>query len=154
MNRIAIDPDRLAARAGRRLLFFLAAVLVAGLPVVGQEMGPPRPPLVPLLEPRPAELPGPGNQLQTVRPAEEKQPIASFLKSLQGSDATIEVIVGQARLLTTRQPIATERGAAVVAVGDPSVVDFEVLPNPRMIRLIGKRPGVTDLSIITADEQT
>src|SRR5262249_39694545 len=61
--------------------------------------------------------------------------------------------LGQARLLTAKQPIAAERGTAVVAVGDPTVVDFEVLPNPRMLRLIGKRPGVTDLSIITADGQ-
>jgi pilus assembly protein CpaC len=38
----------------------------------------------------------------------------------------------------------------VIAVGDPTVVEFEVLPNPRMIRVLGRRAGVTDLSITTA----
>jgi pilus assembly protein CpaC len=99
------------------------------------------------------ESKAPDGQWQAQRTVESGQPIASFLQSVQGTDAVMEVTLGQARLLTTKQPIATERGSAVVAVGDPTVVDFEVLPNPRMIRLIGKRPGVTDLSIITADGQ-
>ena len=42
----------------------------------------------------------------------------------------------------------------MIAVGDPTVLEFEVLPNPRLIRLIGSRAGVTDLSITTADQQT
>jgi pilus assembly protein CpaC len=32
-------------------------------------------------------------------------------------------------------------------------VDFEILPNPRMIRLLGKRAGVTDLTFVTSDDQ-
>ena len=39
-------------------------------------------------------------------------------------------------------------------MGDPAVVEFEVLPNPRIIRLLGRRPGVTDLSITSVDGQT
>src|SRR5437870_6999551 len=42
----------------------------------------------------------------------------------------------------------------MIAVGDPSMLDFEVLPNPRMIRLTGLRAGVTDLSITTADSES
>ena len=38
----------------------------------------------------------------------------------------------------------------MVAVGDPTVIDFDVLPNPRMIRVLGRRVGVTDLTIVTA----
>jgi pilus assembly protein CpaC len=41
----------------------------------------------------------------------------------------------------------------VIAVGDPTVIDFEVLPNPRMIRVLGKRAGVTDLFITTDDDE-
>jgi pilus assembly protein CpaC len=33
-------------------------------------------------------------------------------------------------------------------------MEFEVLPNPRMIRVIGKRIGVSDLSMVTSDGQT
>lgn len=62
--------------------------------------------------------------------------------------------MGQGRLLTLKEDVANRRGAAVIAVGDPTIGDFEVLPNPRMIRVIGRRAGVTDLSITTADGQT
>ena len=41
-----------------------------------------------------------------------------------------------------------------IAIGDPSILEFEVLPNPHMIRLLGRRPGTTDLSITTVDGQT
>src|SRR5260370_32567144 len=44
---------------------------------------------------------------------------------------------------------------AVIAVGDPSVVDFNVIDpkDPRQIRLVGQRIGTTDLSIVTADNR-
>ena len=32
-------------------------------------------------------------------------------------------------------------------------MDFVVLSNPRMIRLLGKRPGITDLSVVCTDGQ-
>jgi pilus assembly protein CpaC len=79
--------------------------------------------------------------------------VASFIDSLRGNDAAIEVIVGQGRLLTLKSDIATKDRSAVVAVGDPTILEFDVLPNPRMLRLIGLRAGVTDLSITTADNQ-
>lgn len=81
-------------------------------------------------------------------------PVAAFIDTLDSSDIAIEVVLGQSRLITAKMDIASRTGTAVIAVGDPSVVDFEVLPNPRVIRLVGKRAGVTDLSIITGDGQT
>lgn len=88
--------------------------------------------------------------------AKVDKPVAlpTFIETLKGNDAAIEVAVGQGRLLTTKHPVQTGNGARFIAVGDPSIVDFEVLPNPQMIRIIGRQPGVTDLSITTADNQT
>lgn len=127
-------------------------------PVVAQNrLGPEAPPHrepIPLIEPCPQQGAERENQWQTTREGADREPTAAFLKSLQGSDSTIDVVLGQARLLTTRKPIANEDGVAVIAVGDPTILDFEVLSNPRTIRLIGRRPGVTDLSITTADDQT
>ncbi|NIN76909.1 MAG: hypothetical protein GTO37_03945, partial [Planctomycetales bacterium] len=107
-------------------------------------------PTVPQQAGRPAEGEGAGAKWQTRRPG---QPVASFLESLKGNDAAFQVVVGQGRLLTTKKPIAEENGVGVIAVGDPTIVDFEVLPNPRMIRVIGRRAGVTDLSITTAEDE-
>ncbi len=111
-------------------------------------------PVVPLMSPRPTEGPEEQERWTTARAGREREPMAAFLDSLKGSDAAIEVIVGQARMLTTKKPIASEGGAAVVAVADPTVLDFEVLPNPRMLRLAGKRAGVTDFTIVTEDGET
>lgn len=108
-------------------------------------------PPVPRQHPRPAEGMRRDEQWQIERPEDDKQPVASFIDSLKGADAALRVVVGQGRLLTTKRPIAKNEGVAVIAVGDPSIVDFEVLPDPRMIRLIGSRAGVTDLSITTTD---
>jgi pilus assembly protein CpaC len=41
-----------------------------------------------------------------------------------------------------------------IAVGDPTVLDFDLMPNSRMIRLLGKRVGITDLSIVTGSGQS
>ncbi len=88
-------------------------------------------------------------QLEPGRPA----PLANLLAPARNDDSVITLVVGQGRLLTARAPLVQEGGAAVIAVGDPSIVDFEVLPNPRMIRLLGKRAGVTDLTFVTSDDQ-
>jgi pilus assembly protein CpaC len=135
------------------LLCALAAPSVRAQEPLPKPKPPTLPPL-PLTESRPVEGDVAEQRFQTGREGADREPIASFLKTLQGSDAIIEVTLGQGRLLTTKKPIVNEKGAAVIAVGDPTILDFEVLPNPRMIRLIGKRPGVTDLSITTADDQT
>jgi pilus assembly protein CpaC len=114
----------------------------------------PRLPVVPLRQPRPAEGTQPGQRWQTGREGPDAAPTASFIDSLRGNDAAFEVVVGQGRLLTIKTDIASRKGTAVIAVGDPTVVEFEVLPNPRMIRVIGRRAGVTDLSVTGADGQT
>jgi pilus assembly protein CpaC len=85
---------------------------------------------------------------------QEKNALPTFIETLKGNDAAIQVTLGQGRLLTTKHPVQTGNGTRFIAVGDPSIVDFEVLPNPQMIRLIGRQAGVTDLSITTADNQT
>ncbi|NIP85346.1 MAG: hypothetical protein GTO03_07210, partial [Planctomycetales bacterium] len=137
----------------------LALVMAGGLP--GSALGQPAQdpqlggmrtllPTVPTQAGRPAEGPGPGAKWDTASP---RGPVASFMESLKGNDAAFHVVVGQGRLLTTKQPIASENGVGLIAVGDPTVVDFEVLPNPRMIRVVGRRAGITDLSITTAGEE-
>ncbi len=108
-------------------------------------------PNVPAVAPRPAEG-ADANQKWNTTP--EAGPTASFIEASRGTDAVIEVIVGQGRLLTLKAAMADERGVGVIAVGDPTVLEFEVLPNPRLVRLIGTRAGVTDLSVTTADQQT
>lgn len=108
-------------------------------------------PVTPERMPRPLEGPAPGEQLQL---GPEAPPVGAFLDSLRGNDAALEIIVGQGRLLTFKSDIASREGTAVIAVGDPTVLDFEVLPNPRMLRILGRQTGVTDLSITTADGET
>jgi hypothetical protein len=115
---------------------------------------PPRLPRVPLQSPRPAQGLKPDQKWRVSREGPEATPTASFLDSLKGNDAVFEVVVGQGRLMTFKDDISGPQGTGVVAVGDPTVLEFEVLPNPRMIRILGKRVGLSDLSIVTADGQT
>jgi pilus assembly protein CpaC len=75
-------------------------------------------------------------------------PMSEFLQSATSSDAILEVIVGQARILTTKEPIAREGQTALLAVGDPTVIDVST-ESPKMVRILGSRVGVTDLSITT-----
>ena len=89
---------------------------------------------VPLAKPRPAQ--GPGS-------------VDSFVDSLRGNDATFKVLVNQARILNLKQDITAGPNQALIAVGDPTILDFTVV-NPRQLRLIGRGVGVTDLAITTA----
>lgn len=87
-------------------------------------------------------------QPEPARPAAE---IAGFVESFRANDAAFEVMIGQGRILTLKKNIAVAgKPSPVVALGDPTVLTFEVL-GPRQIRLTGMRVGVTDLSILTAD---
>jgi len=110
-------------------------------------------PVVPQQESRPAVSSDEAGQWNTGRAGQENEPVAAFIDTLKGNDAAIQIVVGQGRMLTTRGPIATDAGDAMIAVGDPTILDFDILPNPRMIRLLGKRAGVTDLSITTSENQ-
>jgi pilus assembly protein CpaC len=135
--------------------FFAVARVAISQDVAPPDIGGLRPllPVVPQVDSRPAQGDGPHEQFPIARPQTDNVPTASFLESLKGNDAAFFVTVGQGRILTTRQPIAQEEDVAVIAVGDPSIIDFEVLPNARMLRLIGRRPGITDLSITTVDDE-
>ncbi len=108
-------------------------------------------PPVPIKVPRPAQTPDAMWQLERIGP--DGAPVSSFVDTIEGNDAAFEVVVGQGRLMTLKADMARGDGTAVIAIGDPSVVDFQVLPNPRMLRIIGRRAGVTDLSITTAGGQ-
>jgi pilus assembly protein CpaC len=126
-------------------------------PPVGPPSGPqgqPGIPVIPQRFPRPAEGPEANQRWDALRDGIERAPVASFVDTLRGNDAAVEVPVGQGRLLTLKHDVAAQARPAFIAVGDPTMLDFEILPNPRMIRLTGKRPGITDLSVTAADGQT
>lgn len=87
-------------------------------------------------------------------PGRSPEEVGQFIESLGSNDATFEVLVGQGRLLTLKKSIVVAgKAAPVIAVGDPSVADFQVV-GPRQFRVIGQRIGQTDLSITTADGET
>ncbi|HEX8202315.1 MAG TPA: pilus assembly protein N-terminal domain-containing protein, partial [Isosphaeraceae bacterium] len=95
-------------------------------------------PVVPEARPRPTEGPG---------------AVTAFVEGLSTYDATLEVRVGQGRVLTVKEDLAAGKVPALIAVGDPTVIEFVVV-NARQIRIIGQRIGVTDLSLTTSDART
>lgn len=111
-------------------------------------------PAMPSMDARPPEGNDPAERWTRLRPLEDNEPVAGVVAPMQGNDSAIEIIVSQGRLLTLKSPIVGGRRDAMIAVGDPTVIDFEVLPNPQMIRIIGRRAGVTDLSVTTSDGKT
>lgn len=83
----------------------------------------------------------------------EVQKRESLLDSASRTDEVLEIVVGRGRLLTLKHPLAEpDQPAPVIAIGDPTVIDFEVL-GAQQIRLTGQRIGVTDLSIITSSDE-
>lgn len=90
----------------------------------------------------------------------ERQPrsaedVRQFMDNLTTPDAQFEVVLGQARLLTLRRDLAVAgKGSPVLAIGDPSIIAMEVMPNPRLLRVTGLRPGITDVVITTGDGET
>jgi pilus assembly protein CpaC len=80
--------------------------------------------------------------------------VASFVENLGTNDASFEVVVGQGRLLTLKENLASPgKPRPVIAVGDPSIVDFVVV-GPRQIRVVGQKIGATDVSITPGDGKT
>lgn len=85
------------------------------------------------------------------RPLEEWQ---SFVRGLSTNEAEFQVVVNQGRVLTLQKDIAEAgKPSPLIAAGDPTVIDFELV-GPRQIRVLGRRIGVTDLSIVSGDGQT
>ena len=84
------------------------------------------------------------------RPAEGPGSVSAFIEGLSSNDAALEVLVGQGRILNLRESLMEGKSAPLIATGDPTVIDFIVV-NPRQIRVVGSRIGVTDLSVTTSD---
>lgn len=125
------------------LIYFLSMFLLAER-TIAQEQA------IPVLH---GQLPDPPGAMSLIPTAPASQ-IHSLVDSVQGNDSALEVIVGQGRLLSLKKKLAADgQEGGVIAVGDPTVLDFEVIGLNR-IRLIGLRIGTTDLSITTADETT
>ena len=85
------------------------------------------------------------------------QAASSFIDSLSKNDARLEIILGQGRMLVLKENLvqdpAKNSESPLIAVGNPDVVDFEIV-GPRQIRLIGQQIGVTDLVVMTENQQT
>jgi pilus assembly protein CpaC len=88
------------------------------------------------------------------RPATGPDAVTSFVDSLSRHDGVFEVNIGQGRLLLLKEDLPKPGPSRpVIAVGDPSIIEFVVV-GPRQIRIIGIRLGTTDLSIFTADNKS
>jgi len=87
------------------------------------------------------------------RPVQGPRSVGSFVEPLRGNDATIDLLVNQARILTLKQEITAGPNQPLIAVGDPTILDFTVI-NSRQLRITGRGIGVTDLSITTARNET
>jgi len=87
------------------------------------------------------------------RPVQGPRSVGSFVEPLRGNDAAIDLLVNQARILTLKQEITAGPTQPLIAVGDPTILDFTVL-NSRQLRITGRGIGVTDLSITTARNET
>jgi pilus assembly protein CpaC len=87
------------------------------------------------------------------RPAEGPRSVDSFVDGPHGSDATFKVLVNQARILNLKEDITAGPSRALIAVGDPTILDFTIV-NSRQLRIVGKGVGVTDLAITTARNET
>ena len=88
-----------------------------------------------------------------LRPERGPTEIEKFVQDLSQRDTSIQVILGQGRLLTLREDLVVPDGAdPYIAMGDPTVADFDVV-GPRHLRITGQRIGITDLSIVGGDQQ-
>ena len=84
-------------------------------------------------------------------PQRTSEEVHEYVEGVSTTDATFEVLVGQGRMLALKKDlIAPGKSEPLIAIGDPTVIDFEVVGN-RQLRVTGQRIGVTDLSIFTAD---
>jgi pilus assembly protein CpaC len=92
-------------------------------------------------------------RLAPALPAQGPSSIGSFVDNLRGNDATFDVPVNQGRILTLKQDMTAGPTQPLIAVGDPSIIEFAVV-SPRQLRVTGLRVGVSDLAITTARNET
>lgn len=99
----------------------------------------------------------PGPPVKPPRPLQGPEGVASFVDSLssQRADGLIEVVMGRPRVLTFKEPLADPEAEVLpqIAIGDPSIINFEVV-SLKQLRIVGIGPGVTDLTIVTPEEET
>lgn len=145
---------RICFAGPRRIVRWAGIVLlvVCGSPAWVTAQSPPEP-LIDGIPPRLPELP---NNLPPL--SQRFQNATSFVDSLSKNDAMFEVTLGQGRLLVLKENLVTgdaakKAGQSLVAVGNPDVLDFEIV-GPRQLRLIGKQIGVTDLVVMTETQQS
>ena len=154
----------LKLRAGARLLGCCAILACCSNPAAAQTPGgyeliePPLPattaqPLISGFAPHLPEV-----ETKATPAGQRSRAASSFIDSLSKNDAMFEVVLGQGRLLVLKNDLVQgdprkQTGQAMIAVGDPAIVDYELL-DPRHIRLLGKKIGVTDLVVTTVDQQT
>lgn len=107
-------------------------------------------------------VPPPSNQQRTISgfPPSSSTPlvqplppqpeaVAPFIEGLTVNDALVEIIVGQGRILTTKEEIAFGKNSlALIALGDPNVAEFTIA-DERHIRITGLQIGATDLAVTT-----
>src|SRR5262249_8055889 len=86
-------------------------------------------------------------------PAQGANSVDSFVENVRGNDAAFDVLVNQGRILTLKKNITAGPTQALIAVGDPSIIEFAVV-SPRQLRITGLRIGVSDLSITTGQNET
>lgn len=76
------------------------------------------------------------------------------LVQLSSIDGEFEVVAAQARYLILKRDLARPDGRGkvrpLVAVGHSGVIDMDII-NSRLIRVVGRRVGVTDLMIMLDD---
>ena len=82
-------------------------------------------------------------------PSLRQQKAVSFIDRISQNDASISIVVGQGRTLTLGKELqwpTEDSPPPSVAVTDPVIADVVVIGN-RQIRVMGRRIGVTDLTI-------
>jgi pilus assembly protein CpaC len=152
-----------AGRAARALVAGLLSCLWLVLTASAQQ------PVVPVVPPTAAPV-GPAGPVPreppcdvppvTVLPPKTAE-AAKLVQSARCNDASIEVVAGQSRIVVVSQDLQTPQKAATLYVGDPNVTDVTFVPPPDpkvltprpALRILGKKPGITDLVILTPDDK-
>jgi hypothetical protein len=68
-------------------------------------------------------------------------------------DGEFEVIAAQSRFLILKRDLARDgKVRAMVAVGNVGIIDFDII-HSRLIRVVGRRVGSTDLTIMTDNNE-
>jgi pilus assembly protein CpaC len=133
---------------------FPILTLLCGLAGAARAQGPaPGPAQPPPADPRlPSALDA--NPIKGVRFVAEGVTPNQFFDSPETKVATLEVKLGQGRIVVLKESLTAPGGAQpVLALGDPSIADF-VLLAPRQLRVVGRRLGTTDLSVTSSDGKT